>query len=346
MPSLEVTSEYRLAFVKAEQTFLYQLVYDPKQRKLIPLTPYPPNLDPITLPFAGKYMEDDVAFQLAIGNLDAETLERLDSYNPDAVVAKRSASFLSKHVSIWSKNFVVSQDNSSTADSKSANAIAIVCKQTTAKVAFSLPKTADQVPVISDNELTTQYAKKESPTSPILTARKRRRIDENCSPLQNQNSWSSESTHRSDLDVDGDKSSTGVPSILDPFAEPLPVPIDVEKNVTPSRKTNPFVKLKTPSNDLTSPKTSPASHFSALQTYSQLRKVDSNGKEIVTSAYFHSEKITEQLKKSIIGCDNQTMVVSSTQAALSQPFKPVSTGTKSTSPTEVQQHLVNSLFVN
>lgn len=338
MPSLEVTTEYRTAFIKAEQTFLYQLVYDPNQRKLIPLTPYPPNLDPITLPFAGKYLEDDVAFQLAIGNLDAETLERLDSYNPDAVVPKRSASFLSKHVSIWSKNFIISQDNSSPAVSESTKAIAIVCKQTTAKVAFSLPKTADQVPVLSDNELTTQYAKKDSPTSPVLTARKRKRIDENCSPLQNQNRWSTESTLRSDLDVDDSKTSTGLPPILDPFAELLPVPVVVEESTTPLRKTNPFVKLKTPSNDLVSPKTSPAtSHFSALQTYSQLRKVDANGQEIVTSAYFHSEKIniTEQLKKGIFGCDNQSALsISSTQAAC-KPFKPVSAGRKSTSPTEV-----------
>ena len=48
MPQLEVNSEYRKDFIKAEQTFLYQLVYDPTQRKLVPLTPYPPGLDPST----------------------------------------------------------------------------------------------------------------------------------------------------------------------------------------------------------------------------------------------------------------------------------------------------------
>ena len=67
MPTLEVTLEYRENFVKAEQTFLYQLIYEPRQRKLLPLTPYPPNLDHVNLPFAGQYMTDDVAFQLAIG---------------------------------------------------------------------------------------------------------------------------------------------------------------------------------------------------------------------------------------------------------------------------------------
>lgn len=67
MPTLEITREYREEFIKAEQTFLYQLIYDPQQRKLIPLTPYPPNLDPLSLPFAGQYIKDDVAFQLAIG---------------------------------------------------------------------------------------------------------------------------------------------------------------------------------------------------------------------------------------------------------------------------------------
>jgi len=41
MGQLEVTDEYIDGFIKANDTFLYQLVYDPKERKLRPLTEYP-----------------------------------------------------------------------------------------------------------------------------------------------------------------------------------------------------------------------------------------------------------------------------------------------------------------
>lgn len=316
MPSLEITSEYRTAFIKAEQTFLYQLVYDPNKRTLRPLKSYPSNLDPDTLHFAGKYMDDKIAFELAIGNLDAETLERLDTYNPDTVVVKKSATFQTKHVSIWSKNFVVKQDNLSSGKPESVKAVAAVSKQTTATVIFSLPKTADEARVISDSELINQCTMKESPSSPVLTVRKRKRTDENCSPLQNQYRWSAESVLRSEIiSVDDiEKSSTSLPSVLDPFAEPLSIPTSLSTGadcVTPLRKSNPFVKLKTPSNDTTSSKTSPAtSRFSAIQTFSQLKKKDANGQEVVTSAYFQSEKVynTDQLKMSVLSCDNQVAI--------------------------------------
>ena len=80
MPTLEVTLEYRENFVKAEQTFLYQLIYEPRQRKLLPLTPYPPNLDHVNLPFAGQYMTDDVAFQLAIGKFLLRHIQTVYTY--------------------------------------------------------------------------------------------------------------------------------------------------------------------------------------------------------------------------------------------------------------------------
>ena len=103
---------------------------------------------------------------IVIGNLDAETLERLDSYDPDTLVLKRNQSFLTKHVSIWSKNFVTQQYSVSSSQVTSAKpSLTTVCKQTTAKIEFSIPKAAEQVQVISDNELASQYTKKESPSS-------------------------------------------------------------------------------------------------------------------------------------------------------------------------------------
>ena len=55
MGSLEVSSEYIAGFQRAINTFLYQLCYDPRKRKLVPLTPYPPDVDPRELEYAGPY---------------------------------------------------------------------------------------------------------------------------------------------------------------------------------------------------------------------------------------------------------------------------------------------------
>ena len=53
--SVAVPEEYLQGFTKADNTFLYQLVFDPLQRKVVPLNPYPEHLDPSTLSYAGLY---------------------------------------------------------------------------------------------------------------------------------------------------------------------------------------------------------------------------------------------------------------------------------------------------
>lgn len=55
MTNLVVSSEYMEGFQKANNTFLYQLVYDPLKRKLVPLHPYPPEINPDDLQYAGPY---------------------------------------------------------------------------------------------------------------------------------------------------------------------------------------------------------------------------------------------------------------------------------------------------
>ena len=111
MLSLDVSDKYCEDFVKAEQTFLHQLVYDPKQRKMLPLTPYPNHLNASLIPFCGHYVDENVALQLALGNRDTDTLEKMDTYNPDT---QRSTFLLAKNVSIWDKNFTIQELNSST----------------------------------------------------------------------------------------------------------------------------------------------------------------------------------------------------------------------------------------
>lgn len=53
--NLVVPETYVEGFVKANNTFLYQLVFDPVSRKVVPLNPYPENMDPATLSYAGLY---------------------------------------------------------------------------------------------------------------------------------------------------------------------------------------------------------------------------------------------------------------------------------------------------
>ena len=55
MSSLSIPEDYADAFVRAENTFLYQLVYDPVKRKLVPLNDYPDDVDPKELKYAGPY---------------------------------------------------------------------------------------------------------------------------------------------------------------------------------------------------------------------------------------------------------------------------------------------------
>ncbi|XP_034148803.1 exonuclease 1 isoform X2 [Esox lucius] len=112
-----VPDEYIEGFVKANHTFLYQLVFDPIRRKVVPLNPYPEHLDPATLSYAGRNVGDCKGFQMALGNLDINTMERIDDFNPDAAnpkpVKPRSRGWndscesrASKHLSIWSRGYI------------------------------------------------------------------------------------------------------------------------------------------------------------------------------------------------------------------------------------------------
>ena len=73
--SSSVTDDYVESFLRADRTFLYQLVFDPLSRKLVPLTPVPEDLQSEDLIYAGMLMADEDAFQLALGNLDCNTMK-------------------------------------------------------------------------------------------------------------------------------------------------------------------------------------------------------------------------------------------------------------------------------
>ncbi|XP_030801893.1 exonuclease 1 [Camarhynchus parvulus] len=109
--NITVPEEYIQGFTRANNTFLYQLVFDPVHRKLVPLNAYEDDIDPETLTYAGRHIGDDAAFQIAIGNVDINTMEQIDSYNPDTAqpVQQRSCGWNDRrdnHVnSIWSREY-------------------------------------------------------------------------------------------------------------------------------------------------------------------------------------------------------------------------------------------------
>uniref|UniRef100_A0A667IL76 Exonuclease 1 n=1 Tax=Lynx canadensis TaxID=61383 RepID=A0A667IL76_LYNCA len=112
--NITVPEDYIKGFIRANNTFLYQLVFDPIKRKLIPLNAYEDDIDPETLSYAGQYFDDSIALQIALGNKDINTFEQIDSYNPDIATPAQSRSHSwndktcqkSSNVnSIWHRNY-------------------------------------------------------------------------------------------------------------------------------------------------------------------------------------------------------------------------------------------------
>lgn len=111
--SLVVPEQYIEGFVRANNTFLYQLVFDPVRRKVVPLNPYPEHTDPATLSYAGLHLGDDKGLQMALGNLDINSMERIDDFSPDKPLPQQSKgrshswnySPASTGPSIWSRGF-------------------------------------------------------------------------------------------------------------------------------------------------------------------------------------------------------------------------------------------------
>ncbi|NXA99466.1 EXO1 Exonuclease, partial [Cnemophilus loriae] len=109
--NITVPEEYIQGFTRANNTFLYQLVFDPVKRKLVPLNAYGDDIDPEALTYAGRHVGDDTAFQIAIGNIDINTMEQIDNYNPDTAQPgqQRSCGWNDRydnHVnSVWSREY-------------------------------------------------------------------------------------------------------------------------------------------------------------------------------------------------------------------------------------------------
>ncbi|XP_073494146.1 exonuclease 1 [Phyllobates terribilis] len=108
--NITVPDGYIEGFIRADNTFLYQLVFDPVKRKLVPLNPYENGINPKELTYAGPNMGDPVAYQIALGNIDVNTMEQTDDYDPDVPqLSKRSSHSWSSRTTIqdcgmWQRN--------------------------------------------------------------------------------------------------------------------------------------------------------------------------------------------------------------------------------------------------
>ncbi|XP_035892248.1 exonuclease 1 [Anopheles stephensi] len=106
---LVVSEEYKDEFLKADATFRHMVVYDPVRRKQTRLA----DPDEETTPEryccnAGQFLDEAVAFELAIGNLDPFSLRKLDDWHPDAAVEDEEMSANAskmRHLSIWRKDY-------------------------------------------------------------------------------------------------------------------------------------------------------------------------------------------------------------------------------------------------
>lgn len=84
--NITVPQEYIDGFIAANNTFLYQLVFDPLQRKLVPLNPYDSDVNPQEMTYAGAYLPPHKALQIALGNINIYTGEKFADFDPDTFV--------------------------------------------------------------------------------------------------------------------------------------------------------------------------------------------------------------------------------------------------------------------
>lgn len=112
MPALCVGEQYVEDFLKAENTFRHQLVFCPIRNELVPLSPYDPNVDPTDMTYAGQQLPKEQAFDIAVGNIDVNTGQKIDNYYPkDGKILQERSSQDHKVKPIKPENDLEAKDN-------------------------------------------------------------------------------------------------------------------------------------------------------------------------------------------------------------------------------------------
>ncbi|XP_003800124.1 exonuclease 1 [Otolemur garnettii] len=172
--NITVPEDYIKGFIRANNTFLYQLVFDPITRKLIPLNAYEDDIDPETLSYAGRYVDNSIALQIALGNKDINTFEQIDDYNPDTATPTqlRSHSWNDNTCqksfnanSIWHRNYCPRLELGSVSDAtrlkEKSNTMGI--EQLISTKGLNLPRKSSTVKrprseELSEDDLLSQYS--------------------------------------------------------------------------------------------------------------------------------------------------------------------------------------------
>uniref|UniRef100_UPI00358E7B30 exonuclease 1 n=1 Tax=Myxine glutinosa TaxID=7769 RepID=UPI00358E7B30 len=114
--NVTVPDEYLKGFQRAENTFRHQLVFDPLSLRLLPLHPYPEDIDPNQLHYAGPVISNKKAREIALGNIDINTMKTICDFTPGILQkttprktgswASNNTSKVAPHqLSIWDPNY-------------------------------------------------------------------------------------------------------------------------------------------------------------------------------------------------------------------------------------------------
>ena len=115
MPQVYVSQDYVEKFIRANNTFLYQLVFDPVSRTERPVTPYPSTMteEVSSLTYCGSYSAPALALQMALGNVNIFTKATVDTFDPDLSHLDSSSSgdpakygARAAHRSMWDTDFL------------------------------------------------------------------------------------------------------------------------------------------------------------------------------------------------------------------------------------------------
>ena len=115
MPQVSVSQDYVEKFIRANNTFLYQLVFDPVSRTERPVTPYPSTMteEVSSLTYCGSYSAPALALQMALGNVNIFTKATVDTFDPDLSHLDSSSSgdpakygARAAHRSMWDTDFL------------------------------------------------------------------------------------------------------------------------------------------------------------------------------------------------------------------------------------------------
>uniref|UniRef100_A0A8C4QZW6 Exonuclease 1 n=1 Tax=Eptatretus burgeri TaxID=7764 RepID=A0A8C4QZW6_EPTBU len=114
--NVTVPDEYLKGFQQAENTFRHQLIFDPLSLRLLPLHPYPEGIDPKHLHYAGPVISNDKALQIALGNININTMNKICDFAPGVVqkttpwktdnwASKNTSKAVPHQLSIWDPNY-------------------------------------------------------------------------------------------------------------------------------------------------------------------------------------------------------------------------------------------------